>query len=231
METCWRWSRSSWALSPAPRFWLGQGTRSERDQLAEKTRNSKGGSHCNGALSALAETTRAGGTDFGLGLEARARALVSQGPAAERCYQEAIERLGRAGIRTELGRAHLLYGEWLRREKRRVQARDQLRAAHEMLDGLGMAAFAERAGRELQATGETVRKRAAQAGPALTEQEAYIARLARDGATNPEIGTQLFLSARTIEWHLRKIFAKLGIGSRRELRAALAQLTPDGGEP
>ena len=184
-----------------------------------------------GALSALAETTRAGGTDFGLGLEARARALVSQGPAAERCYQEAIERLGRAGIRTELGRAHLLYGEWLRREKRRVQARDQLRAAHEMLDGLGMAAFAERAGRELQATGETVRKRAAQAGPALTEQEAYIARLARDGATNPEIGTQLFLSARTIEWHLRKIFAKLGIGSRRELRAALAQLTPDGGEP
>ena len=112
-----------------------------------------------------------------------------------------------------------------------MHARDQLRAAHEMLDGLGMAAFAERAGRELQATGETVRKRAAQAGPALTEQEAYIARLARDGATNPEIGTQLFLSARTVEWHLRKIFAKLGIGSRRELRAALAQLTPDGGEP
>jgi DNA-binding CsgD family transcriptional regulator len=180
------------------------------------------------ALDRLAQTTQAGGTDFGLGLEARSRALVSRGPAAERWHREALGRLDAAGIRTELARAHLLYGEWLRREKRRVEARDQLRTAHEMLDAMGMAAFAQRAGHELRATGETARKRAADTVPALTAQEAYIARLARDGATNPEIGGQLFLSARTIEWHLRKIFAKLGIGSRRELRAALAQLGPDG---
>ncbi len=180
------------------------------------------------ALAVLADITGAGRTDVGLGIEARSRALVSQGHSAERCYREAIDRLGRTRLRPELARAHLLYGEWLRRENRRVDARAQLRAAHGLLDSMGMAAFAERAGRELRATGETVRKRTAQVVSGLTAQEAYIARLARDGQTNPEIGGQLFLSARTVEWHLRKIFAKLGIGSRRELQAAMTQLGEDG---
>jgi DNA-binding CsgD family transcriptional regulator len=175
------------------------------------------------ALERLAERTQAGGTDFGLGIEARCRALLSPGQAAESWYREAIERLGRAVLRTELARAHLLYGEWLRRGGRRVDARAQLRTAHQMLDAIGMAAFAERAGRELTATGERVRKRADETHGQLTSQEEQIARLARDGLSNPEIGTQLFLSARTVEWHLRKIFIKLGIGSRHELKAALAQ--------
>jgi DNA-binding CsgD family transcriptional regulator len=140
---------------------------------------------------------------------------------------EAIDRLGRTRVRVELARAHLLYGEWLRRTHRRADARVQLRAAHEMLDEMGLAAFAERARRELAATGETARARAVDAVTALTAQEAYIARLARDGHTNPEISAQLFLSVRTVEWHLRKIFIKLGIGSRRELRAALDHLTLD----
>jgi DNA-binding CsgD family transcriptional regulator len=175
------------------------------------------------ALERLTERTQAGGTDFGLGIEARCRALLSPGQAAESWYGEAIERLGRAGLRTELARAHLLYGEWLRRGGRRVDARAQLRTAHQMLDAIGMAAFAERAGRELIATGERVRKRTGETRGQLTSQEEQIARLACDGLSNPEIGTQLFLSARTVEWHLRKIFIKLGIGSRHELKAALAQ--------
>ena len=183
------------------------------------------------ALERLAERTRAGGTDFGLGLEARCRALMSQGQAAEGWYREAIERLGSARIRTELARAHLLYGEWLRRDRRRTDARAQLRTARDMLDAMGMEAFAERARRELIATGETARKRSVQTVTTLTAQEAYITRLARDGLTNPEIGARLFLSARTVEWHLRKIFTKLGIGSRRELGAALAQLGQDGQPP
>jgi DNA-binding CsgD family transcriptional regulator/tetratricopeptide (TPR) repeat protein len=179
------------------------------------------------ALRRLAETTQAGGTDFGLGIEARCRALVSQGQTAEGCYREAIDRLGRARLRPDLARARLLYGEWLRRENRQADARAQLRIAHEMLDAMGMAAFAERARRELTATGETVRSRAIDTVTALTAQEALIARLARDGRTNPEIGAQLFLSGRTVEWHLRKIFTKLGIGSRRELGAALDQFGQD----
>ena len=177
-----------------------------------------------GALVRLAETTQAGGTDFGLGIEARSRALVSEGEAAEGCYREAIDRLGRTQLRPELARAHLLYGEWLRREGRRADARAQLRTAYEMLAALGAEAFAERARRELLATGETVRKRPVQASDTLTVQEASIARLARDGRTNPEIGAQVFLSARTVEWHLRKVFTKLGISSRRELHEALANL-------
>src|SRR5580693_4092268 len=175
------------------------------------------------ALERLAERTQAGRTDFGLGLEARCRALVSQGQAAEDRFREAIERLGRARMRTELARAHLLYGEWLRRENRRAEAREQLRTAHDTFAAIGMEAFAERARRELIATGEKVRKRGVETVTTLTAQEALIARLARDGRTNPEIGAQLFLSARTIESHLRKIYAKLGIGSRRELHAALAR--------
>jgi DNA-binding CsgD family transcriptional regulator len=173
-----------------------------------------------GALARLAEFTQASGTDFGLGIEARSRALVS-GPAAEDLYLEAIARLSRTQLRPELARAHLVYGEWLRREGRRVDARAQLRIAHEMLDALGMAAFADRARHELLATGQTVRRRAAETVSTLTPQEAHIARLAVEGRTNPEIGAQLFLSTRTVEWHLRKVFGKLGVSSRRELRQAL----------
>ena len=176
------------------------------------------------ALERLAETTQAGGTDFGLGIEARSRALLSEGEAAEGCYHEAIDRLGRTQLRPELARARLLYGEWLRREGRRTDARVQLRTAHKTLAAMGAEAFAERARRELLATGETIRKRTVQAPDTLTAQEAHIARLARDGRTNPEIGAQLFLSARTVEWHLRKVFTKLGISSRRELREALSSL-------
>jgi DNA-binding CsgD family transcriptional regulator/tetratricopeptide (TPR) repeat protein len=180
-----------------------------------------------GALNRLATTSQAGGTDFGLGLEARCRALVNQGAAAEDLYREAIERLGRTRLRPDLARAHLLYGEWLRRVKRRADARAQLRTAHKMLDAIGMETFAERARRELMATGETIHKRSIMTIITLTAQEAHIARLAADGLSNPEIGARLFLSARTIEWHLSHVFTKLGIGSRRELRTALAQLTQD----
>ncbi|HMH35753.1 MAG TPA: LuxR C-terminal-related transcriptional regulator, partial [Streptosporangiaceae bacterium] len=180
-----------------------------------------------GALTRLAEFTQAGGTAFGLGVEARSRALLSAGETAENLYREAIERLGRTRLRPELGRAHLLYGEWLRRENRRAEAREQLRTAHDMLAAMGAEAFAERARHELLAAGEIVRQQAAGPDSTLTAQEAHIARLAADGHTNLEIGAQLFLSARTVEWHLRKIFTKLGIGSRRELRAALPAV-PDG---
>ena len=179
------------------------------------------------ALARLAETTQPCGTDWALGIEARCRALLSDGAAADEQYREAVDRLSRTRVRPELARAHLLYGEWLRRDNRRAGARAQLRTAYDMLTAIGMEAFAERARRELTATGETVRKRNAETVTALTAQEAYIARLARDGLTNPEIAARLFLSARTVEWHLRKIFTKLGIGSRRELPAALAQLGQD----
>jgi DNA-binding CsgD family transcriptional regulator len=177
------------------------------------------------ALARLAETTRPGGTDFGLGLEARSRALVSEGAAAEGLYREAIDRLGRTQLRAELGRAHLLYGEWLRRAGRRTDAREQLREAYEMLTVLGIDGFAGRARRELLATGQNVRKRRVESTGDLTAQEAQIARLARDGLSNVEISTQLFLSPRTAEWHLRKVFAKLEIGSRKQLHGAL--LTPE----
>jgi DNA-binding CsgD family transcriptional regulator len=176
------------------------------------------------ALERLAETTRAGSTDLGLGIEARSRALVSERGIAEGCYREAIDRLGRTRLRPESARAHLLYGEWLRRENRRTDARVQLRIAHEMLEAIGMEAFAERARRELLATDETVRKRTVESPSTLTPQEASIARLAADGRTNAEIGAQLFLSARTVEWHLRKVFTKLGISSRRELPRARSTL-------
>jgi DNA-binding CsgD family transcriptional regulator len=173
------------------------------------------------ALTRLAQFTRAGGTDFGLGVEARSRALVSAGETAENLYREAIDRLGRTRLRPELARAHLLYGEWLRRENRRADAREQLRTAHDMLAAMGAEAFAERARHELLATGETVRKPTAEPASALSAQEAQIARLAADGHTNPEIAAQLFLSARTVEWHLRKVFTKLEIRSRLQLQRAL----------
>jgi DNA-binding CsgD family transcriptional regulator len=166
----------------------------------------------------LSECTGATGTDWALGVEARSRALVSDGEAADRLYREAIERLGRTRMRVDLARAHLVYGEWLRREERRTDARDQLRVAYEMLTGMGMEGFAGRARRELQATGETVRKRTVDTLADLTAQEAQIAKLARDGRTNQEIGGQLFISPRTVEWHLGNVFAKLGISSRKDLR-------------
>ena len=174
-----------------------------------------------GPLERLAEVAEANGTDWALGFLARSRALLSDGDIAERLYREAIERLGRTRIRVALARAHLVYGEWLRRENRRVDAREQLRVAHAMLADVGMEAFAERARRELVATGETVRRRTVETRDELTPQETQIGRMAADGFTNPEIGAQLFLSPRTVEWHLRKVFGKLGISSRRELRVAL----------
>jgi DNA-binding CsgD family transcriptional regulator len=170
----------------------------------------------------IAEMTGASGTDWALGVEARSRALLAEGEDAERLYQESITHLGRTRVRTELARAHLLYGEWLRRERRRTEARTQLRTAHGMLDAMGMHAFAERARRELQATGETARKRtAAASGEQLTPQEAQVALLARDGLSNPEIGARLFISARTVQYHLRKVFAKLAINSRNQLHKVL----------
>ena len=175
-----------------------------------------------GTCRRLAEMTSASGTDWALGIEARSRALLSGGDAAERLYLESIDRLGRTRIRADLARAHLLYGEWLRRERRRVDARAQLRIAHDMLDTMGMDAFAERARRELQATGETARKRNVATGDEqLTAQEAQIARMARDGLSNPEIGVRLFISARTVQYHLRKVFTKLGIESRSQLDRVL----------
>jgi DNA-binding CsgD family transcriptional regulator len=170
-----------------------------------------------GALERLAETTQPGGNDLALGVEARCRALLSDGETAERLYHEAIDRLGRTQLRPDLARAHLLYGEWLRRQGRRADARQHLRTAHDMLTAIGMAAFAERARRELIATGEKVRVRTVETSGQLTAQEALIARLARDGLSNAEIGAQLFLSTRTVEWHLRKVFTKLGVSSRRQL--------------
>jgi DNA-binding CsgD family transcriptional regulator len=169
----------------------------------------------------LADAAAAAGTDWARGIEARASALLSEGDAADELYREAIERLSRTPLRPEAARAHLLYGEWLRREGRRVQARDELRRAHDSFSAIGMEAFAERARIELLATGETVRKRSAETTDELTPQERQIAGLARDGLSNPEIGARLFLSPRTVEWHLRKVFGKLGIGSRRELAGAL----------
>jgi DNA-binding CsgD family transcriptional regulator len=183
------------------------------------------------ALGRLAESTSASGTDWGLGTEARSRALLSEGEAAENCYREAIERLGRTRMRPAAARAHLLYGEWLRRENRRRDARTELRTAFELLSTMGIEAFAERARRELLATGERVRKRTVETVSELTAQEAHIARLAVDGRTNVEIGAQLFLSTRTVEWHLGKVYSKLGVGSRRELRLALASLRPDDPRP
>jgi DNA-binding CsgD family transcriptional regulator len=173
------------------------------------------------ALANVHETTSAASTDWALGIEARCRALLTDGAEAESLYVEAIDRLGRTSIRSALARAHLLFGEWLRRENRRVDARTQLRTAQQMLEAIGMHAFAARARRELLATGERIRKRRDETRTDLTPQEEQIARLARDGRTNVEIGAQLYLSARTVEWHLRKVFPKLGITSRRGLRDAL----------
>jgi DNA-binding CsgD family transcriptional regulator len=173
------------------------------------------------ALERLAETTQPCGTEFALGIEARSRALLSAGATADELYREAIDRLRHTRLRPELARAQLLYGEWLRREGRRVDAREQLRTAHDLLAAIGMEAFAERARIELLATGETARRRTVETSGELTAQEALIARLARDGLSNPEIGSRLFISARTVKYHLRKVFTKLDISSRAQLDRAL----------
>jgi DNA-binding CsgD family transcriptional regulator len=181
------------------------------------------------ALERIFAGTGVARSDWALGIAARSRALLSAGKTADRLYREAIERLGRTRLRPDLARAQLLYGEWLRRENRRVDARVQLRAAHGLFTAIGMEAFAERARGELLATGEKVRKRSPETRDELTAQEEQIARLARDGLTNPEIGARLFLSPRTVEWHLRKVFSKLGIDSRRELPNVLPVSDSDGG--
>ena len=170
------------------------------------------------ALRRLGERTRATGTEWGLGLEARSRALLTDGPAADGLYQDAIARLTRCRVTVHLARAHLVYGEWLRRQGRRLDAREQLRTAHEMFTEMGIEAFAQRAGRELMASGERPLNPTAEAGSVLTRQEAQIARLAGAGLSNPEIGARLFISPRTVEWHLHKIFTKLNVTSRRQLR-------------
>jgi DNA-binding CsgD family transcriptional regulator len=186
-------------------------------ELIEAATRSGKPEHAVDALGQLSQATRASGTDWALGVEARSRALVSDGEAAEALYREAIERLERTRIRVELARGHLLYGEWLRRERRRRDAREQLRTAHELFTEFDMEAFAERARAELEATGEHARKRTVETVDDLTPQEAQISRLAADGATNQAIAAQLFISPSTVDYHLRKAFRKLGVKSRTEL--------------
>jgi DNA-binding CsgD family transcriptional regulator len=169
----------------------------------------------------LSERTRLTPSEWALGIQARIGALLSVGDVADGLYRESITRLGRTSVRAQLARSHLLYGEWLRRERRRSDAREQLRTAHEMLVAMGVEAFAERARRELLATGETVGKRTIESGIDLTAQEALIARLARDGLSNPEIGARLFISPRTVKYHLRKVFTKLDVSSRSQLDRVL----------
>jgi DNA-binding CsgD family transcriptional regulator len=167
-----------------------------------------------------------GGTEAALGVLAGRNALVHTGRAAEDCYHEESERLANTTLRVEQARAQLRYGEWLRREDRRDDARVQLRTAYESLGGFGVEGFAERARKELASTGESALPRSTEAPRGLSAQEAHIARLVAEGLTNPEIGAVLYLSPRTVEWHLRKVFSKLGVTSRRQLRQALPTPSP-----
>jgi ATP/maltotriose-dependent transcriptional regulator MalT len=183
------------------------------------------------ALDELAATTQPARSGFARGIEARCRALLADGDDVETSYREAIKHLDRAGVRIELARAHLLFGEWLRREGRQGEARERLRAAEEMLAEIGMEGFADRARGELIAAGIKLRKRPVAPHEDLTAQEEQIARLARDGLTNAQIGAQLFLSSRTVEWHLHKVFGKLGIDSRSGLPAVLPRQARDPAGP
>jgi ATP/maltotriose-dependent transcriptional regulator MalT len=208
------------ASDDTPELFVSMWSLSELIEAATRTQQVEAASR---ALERLVGHADGSDADWALGLVARGGALLSDGAAADELYREAIERLGRTRLRPELARTHLLYGEWLRRDSRRVDARGQLRAAYDLFTAIGMEAFAERTRRELQATGEIVRKRAVERLDELTLQEAQIARLAADGRTNHEISAQLFLSPRTVEWHLRKVFSKLGVASRRQLGRALPE--------
>ena len=196
---------SSWALCEL----VEAAARSGRQEIARES------------LDHLRERTGASGTAWAKGTEARASALLEAGESAEHLHREGIEALGQSRMAAHLARARLSYGEWLRRESRRVDAREQLRPAYDVFTTMGADGFAERARRELLATGEKVRKRRDDTRDELTPQEKQIARLARDGRTNPEIGAELYISPRTVEWHLRKVYMKLGISSRKGLRGAL----------
>jgi len=190
-------------------------------ELIEAATRSGAPERAAGPLQRFSATARASDTDWALGVEARSRALATEGKNAEPFYREAIGRLGRTRVRTELARAALLYGEWLRRQRRRRDARDQLRTAFVMFDAMGVQAFATRARAELRATGEQARPRGPQAQEVLTPQEEQIARLVAEHLTNREIAARLFISASTVEYHLRKIFHKLGVSSRTQLARTL----------
>jgi ATP/maltotriose-dependent transcriptional regulator MalT len=190
-------------------------------ELAEAASRTRDVALVRAALDWMSERTQERPSEWALGIEARLRALLSQDDAAENLYRESIDRLGRTRVGAQTARAHLLYGEWLRRRRRRADAREQLRTAHHMLETMGIVAFAARARRELHATGETARKRTDETRAKLTAQETVIARLARDGLSNPEIGSRLFISARTVQYHLHKVFAKLAISSRSQLDRVL----------
>ncbi|MCW2909338.1 MAG: HTH-type transcriptional regulator, partial [Actinomycetia bacterium] len=183
-------------------------------ELIEAAARSGAPERATGALERLSDSARASGSDWGLGVEACARALLSDGQTAERLYREALDRLARTRVRVPLARVHLLYGEWLRRDNRRSDAREQLRTAHDMFASMGADGFAERAARELRATGDRVRNRTTDTPIQLTARETQIAWLAGDGLSNPEIAAQLFMSPRTVEYHLHKVFTKLAISSR-----------------
>jgi len=198
---------STWSMAEA----VEAAARCGRDELAAE------------ALERLAERTRAVGSEWALGVEARSRAVLEDGALADELYREAIDRLGRCRIAFDRARAHLVYGEWLRRGRRRVDAREQLRTAHDLFTQMGAKAFAGRAARELRATGEKMQRRESGTRDQLTAQEAQIARLARDGFSNPEIAAQLFISPRTVEYHLHKVFGKLAIGRRSQLGRALGE--------
>jgi DNA-binding CsgD family transcriptional regulator len=206
------------ASDDTPELFIAAWSLSELIEAATRTQSAEPAER---ALAQLGERTRGSESEWALAIQARSRALLSEGEAAERLYREAIDRFGRTRLRPEHARSRLLYGEWLRRENRRVDARAELRAAHEAFVAMGAEGFAERARHELLATGEKVRSRRDDARDDLTHQEEHIARLARDGLTNPEISAQLFISPRTVEWHLGKVFTKLGITSRRGLQDAL----------
>lgn len=206
------------ASGKSPALWFGNWAVVEFIEAAERSGKPE---RAVAALQQLAETTRASGTDWALGIEARSRALVSDGEAVESLYREAIDCFGRARLCLDLARAHLLYGEWLRRQRRRRDARDQLGRAFELFDLMGATAFANRARIELYATGGHARAQTVDAREALTAQEALIARLAGAGASNPQIAAQLFISRATVAYHLRKVFVKLGISSRNQLARAL----------
>ena len=220
---------AGWASDEAPELFASSWALAELIEAASRCGEAE---RAVGALERLTEHAAVAGTDWALGIAARSRALTSRGGTAERLYLEAIERLGRTRLRPELARAHLLYGEWLRRQRRRVDARQELHRARSLFMDIGMEAFAERARIELLATGEKVRKRTVETHDELTAQERQIARLASEGLSNAEIGARLFISPRTVEWHLRKAYAKLGVRSRRDLAQALPGSEPardDGG--